>query len=476
MIKQELALLGGPAVRDSQFKSTPMITDEEIGLVTKLMQEGRFSKFVGSPIEGTRENLKKKSIDLISEGDGFSFLGGEYVRKFEAEWSKLVESDYCISVNSATSGLTTALLGLGLDPGSEVITTPFSFTATAASIVAAHCIPVFCDIDPNTFCLDPSSLKKVISKKTKCVMPVHWCGNAGDLDLINSFCKENNLYMVEDAAQAPATIYKCKNKCHGCNSNCDSLNRGRPIGTFGDVSVFSFNEPKNMMTGEGGIIVTDNKKIAEKCRLIRNHGEAIVNDDDDEDYLNNVVGYNFRLTELQAAIGSVQIKKLKRLNSIRKENYLYLRNNLEQNFGEYLSAQKITHLKSYFSYTAAFRWHSNKHKVHRNVIADALIAEGVPVFRGYNRLMCDHPMFKKRIAFGLNQYPWMGNKVNYNTLSLPNARNLLENEFLGFLQLGWPNTIKDMDEILLAMEKIVCNMKKLESFSKKTNDNFILGR
>ena len=210
-MSSQLAILGGKPVRTKEFRSRPMVGDDEINLVTSLMRSGRFSKFVGSPIPGTKELLSKKSVDCDNKEIGFNFLGGEFVRNFERQWSEITNADYCISVNSATSGLTTALLSLGMKPGSKVATSPFSFTATSASIVSAHCVPIFCDIDPETFCLCPKSLRKIIKEHDiKCIMPVHWCGNAGDLEEICAIAKENSIFVVEDAAQAPDTFYNNK--------------------------------------------------------------------------------------------------------------------------------------------------------------------------------------------------------------------------------------------------------------------------
>jgi len=448
-----LALLGGKPVRTAAFSSNPMVDSEEIELVVHLMEAGIFSKFVGSPIPGTFDILSKKSRDLPIGDIGSNILGGEYVRKFESFWSEITGADYCISVNSATSGITTSLLALDLEPGSEVITTPFSFTATCAAIIAANCVPVFCDIDKDTFCISPHSLKSVITKKTKCVLAVHWCGNAGDLDEIGKICQDKNLYLVEDSAQAPATFYK-----------------GKALGTIGDVGILSFNEPKNIMTGEGGLILTNNERIAKKCRLIRNHGEAIVEPHDSDQSLVNIIGYNFRLTEIHAAIAYVQSKKYKKINSIRSRNYRYLVNILSEKFSDYVIPQKITHPDSFYAYTASFRWNYVFSSVHRDIVADALNAEGIPTFRGYHRLMCDHPMFKRKIAFGKGGHPWIGNNIDYNKIEIPNVRNLFEKEFLGFLLMGWPNTTVDMDDIVRAFEKIIINLDSLEDFTSKKSE------
>ena len=458
MPDSSLAIFGGNPTRVKKFASKPMVGKEEVDVLTKLVNNNQFSKFVGSPIPGTYDILDKKSRDLKLNNIESNVLGGEYIRKFEYSWSDITKSDYCISVNSATSGLTTALLALGLDPGSEVITTPFSFTATCAAIIAANYVPIFCDIDPDTFCLSPEKLERLITPQTKCVVAVHWCGNVGDLDRITSICNDNKIYLVEDAAQAPTSIYN-----------------SRAVGTFGDLGVFSFNEPKNIMCGEGGLIVTNNKKFAIKCRLIRNHGEAIVRDNVDDMDLINIIGYNFRMTELHAAIAYEQTKKLEKINNIRKKNYNYLVKALKEKFSNYLTPQRITHPESYYAYTASFKWNENKSGVNRNTIADALNAEGIPVFKGYHRLMCDHPMFKRKIAFGSNHYPWLDSKINYKDIDVENARQLVDYEFLGFLQIGFPNNYKDMDDIINAFDKIIHNLGSLKNYNNSYK-NLDLGR
>jgi perosamine synthetase len=450
--KNQLAILGGSPVRVKIFQSEPMVGEEEVQLVSDLIRKKQFSKFAGSPIHGTYELLEVKSNDLFTGKVSANFLGGEYVRKLEKIWAEITTQDYAISVNSATSGLTSALLSLGLEPGSEVITTPFSFTATCAAIIAANCVPIFCDIDPDTFCLSPETLKRLISKKTKCVVTVHWCGNVGDLDQIYSICKNNNIFLVEDAAQAPTSTYKNK-----------------AVGSYGDVSVFSFNEPKNIMAGEGGMIVTNDSKIAKKCRLIRNHGEAILDDTNSDDELVNVIGYNFRLTELHAAIAFIQTSKRAEINKIRNNNYKHLLTSVQNDLSEHLTPQRITHIDSYYAYTAAFKWDSNSTSLHRDVVVEALIAEGIPAFKGYHRLMCDHPMFKRKIAFGSGSYPWIDKSINYQNVEVLNARQLVDNEFIGFLQTGYPNKESDMDDIIFAFKKIIENADFLKDYESKTN-------
>ncbi|MCB4755550.1 MAG: DegT/DnrJ/EryC1/StrS family aminotransferase [Elusimicrobia bacterium] len=388
--------------------------------------------------------------------DFWSFLGGPNVRKFEGLWAKMHDARYAISVNSATSGLTTALLAAGIQPGEEVITTPFTFTATATSIVLAQAIPVFADIDIETFCLDPSSVEEKIHQKTAAVMPVHILGNAGYFDQILKTAQKKNLLLIEDSAQSPGGTYK-----------------GKPLGSFGDAGVFSFQETKNVMTGEGGMITTSDPRVAEKCRLIRNHGESIPTNDDPADYLKNVIGYNFRMTELTAALGWIQTNKLPFLNKIRRKNGLYLRNRLTEVAGDFITPQKLTNPESFAPYCAGFRWNPEASGLSRDLIAETLRSEGIPVATGYPRLLSENPLFTRKIAFGSNGWPF----INHHRFSLsygdgrkewPNATRLQYFEYLGFFQVGWPNTEEDMEDIVSAFEKIMANTNRL----RKENEHF----
>ena len=444
-MKNNLAIFGGDKLCNKVIRNKPHIDEKDIGVVNKLMREGRFSRFVGSPIPGTYKELPKKSKDLVInlKDDSFSFLGGAYIRSFEAKNAELVNSDYAISVNSATSALVTALLSLDLKPNSKILTTPYSFSATAAAIRLANLQPIFCDIDKETFNICPKELSKIIKEQSiDCVVYVHWCGNAGDFDQIVDICNKKDILLVEDAAQAPVTLYKDKY-----------------LGTYGDIGVFSFNEPKNFMTGEGGMLVTDNKNLAIRSRLIRNHGEAIIDDSFEESLINNTFGHNFRLTEIQAAIGLNQLNKLQKLNRIRMDNYINLLEKINSLKSSYIKPQRITHLETYYAYTAAFKWDSQESGVHRNIFCKALLEEGVPVFTGYPSLMSQQRLHKDYCSIE-------------NT---PNAVNINNNEFFGFLCLGYPNGDKEVELIYKSIKKVLENLEEIKTLSLQ--DNYIsLGR
>jgi dTDP-4-amino-4,6-dideoxygalactose transaminase len=464
MKKNRLAIDGGKPVRVKEFRSKPYITEKMIERVGSVIRGGRLTGFIGSPVLGTDEIIGLKSSEAEDLNYAVSVLGGPCVRELESKWSHLHKTDYSVAVNSATSGLTAAFMALDIGPGDEVICSPFSFTASAASIVLANAIPAFADVDLDTFCLSLEAAESAISESTKAIMPIHWNGNAGELDSIVSIAKHRGLKVVEDAAQTPGILYK-----------------GRYLGTYGDAGVFSLNEPKNIMTGEGGIIVTNDREAAIKCRLIRNHGEAIVDEKSTDDRVINAIGYNIRLVELQAEIGIVQLEHLDYLNNIRRENYNYLVGKLVQEFGEYLKPQCITHPESYASYTAGFRWLSEKSGIHRDIVVRVLRTEGIPVASGVSRLMSDHPLFQRQLAYGKNHCPFSCHlykgRGKYKIPDLPNARRLQDEEYLGFFQVGWPNAVEDMDDIVEGFRKILANKVKLAGMPGSSKANtFISGR
>jgi perosamine synthetase len=220
---------------------------------------------------------------------------GNEVKNFEEAFSSLVEDRDCIAVNSGTSALHLGLLSLGIGAGDEVITSPFTFAATANAIALTGATPVFADIDPLTFNIDPDQVNLKISNKTKAILVVHLYGLAADMTKIKGIALNHKLFLIEDAAQAH--LARVGNQ---------------PVGTFGDVGIFSFYPTKNMTSGEGGMIVVNDSRLARTCRLLRNQGM-------EERYKNEIVGFNLRMTEIHAAIGTSQLKKLKKWTERRRE-------------------------------------------------------------------------------------------------------------------------------------------------------------
>lgn len=225
---------------------------------------------------------------------------GPQVTAFENEFSEFVQGRDCVAVNSGTSALHLALLSLGVGPGDEVIVPSFTFAATANSVALTGAKPVFVDIDPVTYNIDSTLIEAAITKRTKAIQVVHLYGLPADMSRISAIAKKHNLLLVEDAAQA-----------HLAEIN------GQPVGTFGDAAAFSFYPTKNMTSGEGGMIVLQNTDQTRICKLLRNQGM-------EQRYQNEVVGFNLRMTDIHAAIGRSQLKKVEGWTNARQANAQFL--------------------------------------------------------------------------------------------------------------------------------------------------------
>jgi len=250
---------------------------------------------LAKPLIGRSE---RRAVGRVLKSGGLA--QGPEVAKFEKMFSRYVGDQECVAVNSGTSGLQVALLSLGIGRGDDVIVPSFTFAATANCVSLVGAVPVFVDIDPMTFNLDPKRIESAISKKTKAIIIVHLYGLAGYMDEINKIAKKHNLLVVEDAAQA----------------HLAAIN-DQPVGTFGDAAVFSFYPTKNMTSGEGGIVVLRDSEVASNCRLLRNQGMEIR-------YQNEIVGFNLRMSDIHASIGIVQLKRLPVWTEKRIQNANFL--------------------------------------------------------------------------------------------------------------------------------------------------------
>lgn len=228
-------------------------------------------------------NEEKAIIDVLRSG---WVLQGPKVEKFEKSVKAYVGSKYAVAVSSGTTALYLSLKILGVGKDDEVILPSFTFIACANVVVQVGAVPVFADIDPLTFNIDPKDIEKKITKKTKAIMVVDQVGLPADLDEVNKICKKHKLFFLEDAACALGSIYK-----------------GKRVGSIADITCFSFHPRKNLTTGEGGMITTNNQKWTERVKVLRNHGIDL-----NGNY--QVIGYNFRMTDIQASVGMVQLKKI----------------------------------------------------------------------------------------------------------------------------------------------------------------------
>lgn len=252
------------------------------------------------PMDRKVEREEILAVKRVMRSKRLTFMSSTEIEEFETEFAKYMGSKYCVAVSSGTAALHVAIAAAGIGAGDEVLIPPYTFVATATAVLHQNAIPVFVDIDPTTLCMDPDDLKNKVTDRTKAIIPVHLFGYPMDLTPFLEFSKEQNLVLIEDACQA-----------HGAERN------GKKIGTFGKAGCFSLFESKNMMTGEGGIIITDDKEFVEKCRLVRHHGEPSW-------YTYERLGFNYRMTTIQAAIGLEQLKKLDRMNEGRIKNSQYL--------------------------------------------------------------------------------------------------------------------------------------------------------
>ena len=286
MTLSELALLGGDPIRTQPFPGYNSIGSKEKAAVLSVMDSGVLSRFVA--------------------GDNEDFLGGPQVRAFETAWATIFDSRHVIAMNSATSGLYAAAGAAGIGPGDEVIVSPFTMMASVTAAVVFNAVPVFADIDPKTFCMDVESIRRRISPRTKAIIVVHIFGQPAAMTKIMALADEFGLAVIEDCAQAPLAAHD-----------------ERQVGTFGHMAVFSLNYHKHIHTGEGGMVTTNDETFAHRLRLIRNHAEAVVGAREMGN-VTNMVGFNFRMGEIEAAIGLCQLDKAPGLIKARQQNVAYL--------------------------------------------------------------------------------------------------------------------------------------------------------
>lgn len=252
-----------------------------------------------------RPSIDADEIKAVTEVlESGNLASGTRVALFEEKFASYCRTHHAIATNNGTSALHAALVSLGIRPGDEIIVPSFSFIATATSVSMSGGTPIFADVDTTTYTLDPSSVLERITPKTRAVIGVHLFGHPFPIHEIKELCNDHNLFLVEDAAQAHGSSY--------CN---------KKIGSFGDVSCFSFYATKNMTTGEGGMITTNNDAISRKSRQFINHGQI-------QKYVHESLGYNYRLTDIGAAIGIVQLAKLDQMNEKRIKIASYYTNNI----------------------------------------------------------------------------------------------------------------------------------------------------
>ena len=318
---------------------------------------------VAQPFAGKEEARAVGEVILSGR-----YVSGAKVKEFEDKFAEYLHVKYAVAVNSGTAALHIALAVLNIGAGDEIVVPPLTFFSTISAVLYQNAAPIFADIDLESYCMDPEGLKRRITPATKAIIPVHLYGNSADMGAIMQIAKKYNLRVIEDTAQAHGTEYK-----------------GKKAGSIGDIGCFSFFATKHMTTGEGGMLVTNSKRWASLARMLRSHG---MSDRDHHDYL----GYNYRMNEMAAAMGIIQLKKLDRFNEKRIKNSLYLIRKLNRRNIPWLKAPRP---EKYIKHT--FFWcpvliHEEILGVRTGELIKELKENGIEVRHRYRE-----PLYKQKI-------------------------------------------------------------------------------
>ena len=399
----KLAIFGGNPVRSKTFPFWPRIT----------------------------KNIKDNLFSTL-ENDGWG-VGSDAVKNFEEKFAKFHDAKYAISTSSGTTALWVALKAAGVKAGDEVILPPYTFIATGSSILMANAIPVFVDVDPDTFNMDPSKIEAAITEKTKVIMPVHIAGNPADMDAIMKIAKKHNIKVIEDAAQA-----------HGAEWD------GKKVGALGNAGIFSFQTSKNMSAGEGGIIISNDDNLMAACFSYANCGRVR----DGEWYEHQHLGGNFRLNSMAASMLLTQLETLENDMILRDNNRKILDDAISQIDG--LSITKM-YLKTTRSANHLYLLRYNKDKfngIPREKFFKAMQAEGVYTYGGYV------PLNREKLftLVDTKEYPWLEG-INYKDMNFPVTEKLCTEEAVWLKQNHLLGTKEDTDDIIKAFIKVTTVMK-----------------
>jgi len=431
----KLAINGGTPIRTKPWLDNFTTGEEEKRAAIAAIESGYLSLFEGSH----------------KPDEPFSFWGGPRVQKLEGEWADYYGARFAVSMNSAASGLFASIGALGLGYGDEVVVSPYTMSTCAVCALLYGAIPIFADVQLETGCLDPDSIEAHVTEHTRAILVVHQFGIPADMDRIMALAHKHKLKVIEDCAQAHGAKY-----------------RGRPVGTIGDIGVFSLNVNKTIQTGEGGMCITNDEELRYRLALIRNHGEAVVGPAGYAD-LTNIIGFNYRMTEVTAAIASEQLKKLDALSEVRQE----LVDTLSRAVSKYPGliapprcsgaafgdpSDACAGCQSTY-YVYPMRFLPEVVGVDRKRFAQVINAEGVRFFEGYSRPLYLQPIYQKKQVFK-HGYPFSAPenrnaKTNYYPGACPNAEKLHFEQMLINEHIRPPHTLEDIQDIIRAMDKVL---------------------
>lgn len=427
-----LAINGASPIRTAPFSAWPVHDEREKEAITKVVESGKWWRFAYATGVEAEEDL---DADEISKG-----------LEFSRAFARHQQAQYGIAVANGTASLEIIFKALGIGPGDEVIVSAYTYVASATAVLQVNAVPIFVDVDPETYGLDPELIEAAISSRTKAIEPVHFGGQPADMDRILDIAQRHGLFVVEDAAHAHGTEWK-----------------GHMVGALGDAGSFSFQSSKNMTAGEGGMIVTNDWDLAERCDSLlwagREKGRPW--------YEFHRLGWNYRITEFQAAILLVQLSRLESQNKRRMENARYLNERLAEIEGlTPLKWDSRTTKHSYHIYIV--RYDPDKlDGVPRQRFVEALTAEGIPAFYGYTHPVYANPMFLNH-EFYTHGCPIQCPHRDFATVDYgafaeqcPASERACNEEAIWLEHRLLLGDLEDMDDIVDAMEKITQNIQEL---------------
>jgi perosamine synthetase len=351
--------------------------------------------------------LGREEVEAVREVfESGVLVQGERTRLFEKEFAEYIDVGHAVAVANGTLALDTVLKALKIGPGDEVVTSAFSFVASSNCVLFQGAKPVFADIDPRTFNVDPSDVAQKITAKTKAIIPVHLYGQPAEMDALKEIAEDHRIALVEDAAQAHGAEYK-----------------GQKAGGIGDAGCFSFYATKNMTTGEGGMITTNNSELAKKAYLLRNHGDT-------GKYHHVILGYNYRISEASAAIGLVQLKKLDKSNEKRRENADLLTQKIKKISGLTPPYVKDNVKHVFYQYVVRVE---EEYPMIRDELAEHLRKKGIGIAVHYPTPIYAQPLYKD-LGYGRTVCP-IAEDASRRVLSLPVHPSVTKNDIIYILNV-----------------------------------------
>lgn len=396
-----LALVGGTPVRTRPFTGWPIFGEEEEARLLCTLRSGHWGR-----------------------------LQGKEVAEFENRFAAMHGCRHGIAVVNGTVSLRAALLAAGIQAEDEVIVPAYTFVATASAVVEANAVPVFADIDLDTFNLDPEAVRAAITARTRAVIPVHFGGQPADMEAITTIARESGLTVIEDAAHAHGATY-----------------RGCAAGSLGDLGSFSFQSSKNLTSGEGGIVTTNDDALAEACRSIQNCGRT----SDGLWYEHHVIAGNYRLGEFQGAVLNCQLDRLPQQTETRDSNGRYLASRLSALPGLYPQVRTADCTRHSY-HLLLLRIKADQFGAPREAVLRALEAEGIPCSSGYRCSLPQQPLFRNK-AFG----PFLAqaaSRLDYREVRCGRSDRLCHEQAIWLEQSLLLGPREDMEDIANAFEKV----------------------